>query len=154
VLDPQEYIETRVEDQLAYYEKAANRAKAWHVYTQTAIVILGLLVPVVANLQEAYFLSAGQKTLVITVLSLLLAVLTGIVNFRKFGDLWLAYRSTEEMLKRELFLFETGAGRYRDNEEAFSDFVETTESIISVEHERFRALIESAKPPGKEAPTQ
>lgn len=148
-MDAEEYIETRVTDQLGYYQRAANRAKRWHMFTQTTIVVLGLLIPVLANLNAELFAGETGKTVVITVVSLGLAITTGIANFRKFGDLWLGYRTTEELLKRELFLFTANAGNYRDDENAFSDFVENVESLISSEHERFRSILESAKRPTK-----
>lgn len=152
-MDAEEYIETRVKDQLGYYRRAANRAKRWHIITQTMIVFLGLLVPVLAILPGIQLGENGQdyKTVVITLVSLVLAITTGIANFLKFGDHWLAYRTTEELLKRELYLFTTGSGPYRDNEIAYSDFVENVESLISTENERFRAIVESAKRLTKQA---
>ena len=53
----------------------------------------------------------------------------------------------KELLKKERALFLTRAGGYKDNDAAFPDFVERVESIISVEHERFRAALESAQRP-------
>ena len=100
-----------------------------------------------ANLPVGLLGGEAGKTLAITALSVTLAILTGLANFRKFGDLWLAFRTTEELLKKELFLFRTQSGPYEENGKAFQKFVKTTESIISVEHERFRSLIESAQRP-------
>ena len=85
--------------------------------------------------------------MVITVVSLLLAALTGISNFRKYGDLWLAYRTTEELVKKELFLFQTEADRFMKKNSAFTDFLQNVESTISAEHERFRSLNESSRRP-------
>jgi hypothetical protein len=118
------------------------------------IVLLALVVPVVANLPHKWvdgtdtypFIRAG-----VTILSLLLAALTGIANFRKFGDLWLSYRLTEELLKHEKFLFLTKTGRYRNEATAFDSFTQSVESIISVEHGKFRAIIEEARRPSQEA---
>lgn len=144
-MNPEQYIQERVQDQLTYYRKAANRTKQAHIWIQSSIILLGILVPVLANLDVN--LIGVSKTAVITVVSLLLAALTGISNFRKYGDLWLAYRTTEELLKKELFLFQTGAGPYTEKDSAFSEFVQNIESTISIEHERFRSLIESSRRP-------
>lgn len=150
--DPNVYIEKRVDDQLLYYKKAANKEKRRFVFTQSAIIILGLLVPVVVNLPKEF--GGVDLTMWIqltaTVLSLSLAILNGILNFRKFGDLWLAYRMTEEVLKQEKYLFLASAGQYQDKENAYSHFVETVESIISSEHHKFRNLIDEARRPAKE----
>ena len=145
-MTPEQYIQERVQDQLNYYQKAANRMKQIHLWVQSSIIVLGILVPVLVNLDEAT-LASRPKTIVITLVSLVLAALTGISNFRKYGDLWLAYRTTEELLKKELFLFRTGAGPYAESGSAFSAFVEKIESMISAEHERFRSLIEGSGQP-------
>jgi len=151
-MDIEKYFKDRVEDQLSYYENAANKAKRKHVWTQTTIIILGLLVPVVINLPTQWGSLQnleGFIKIVVTVLSLSLAILTGISNFRKYGDLWLTYRMTEELIKHEKFLYLTSSGTYYENEKAPNDFVQTVESIISSEHNKFRSIIEEAKRPVK-----
>ena len=151
-MDIQEYLDDRVKGALGYYEKAANKAKRKHVSMQTAIIILGLLVPVVINLPTEWGtvkILEGNLKIVVTVLSLSLAILTGISNFRKYGDLWLTYRMTEELIKQEKFLFLTSSGAYHENKEAPNDFVQKVESIISSEHNKFRSIIEEAKRPAK-----
>jgi len=154
--DPNIYLEKRVDDQLSYYENAANKQKRKYVYTQSAIIILGLLVPVIINLPKE--ISGVDLSMWIqlttTILSLSLAVMNGMLNFLKFGDLWLSYRMTEEVLKQEKYLFLASAGKYQDKENAFSQFVETVESIISSEHNKFRNLINEARRPSKDKPEE
>ena len=152
--DPNTYLKERVDDQLAYYRTAANRQKRNYVSTQAAIIILGLIVPVVINLPKEF--GGVDVSLWIqistTILSLSLAILNGLLNFLKFGDLWLSYRMTEEVLKQEKFLFLASAGKYQDKDNAYPQFVETVESIISSEHNKFRNLINEARRPSKEKP--
>lgn len=149
-MDIEKYMTERVEDQLKYYEKAANKAKNIHIRMQTTIIILGLLVPVVVNLPTDWGIQMNGQAYIrgaVTIMSLLLAVLTGISNFRKYGDLWLTYRMTEELIKHEKFLFLTSSGQYIKNENAQHDFVQTIESIISSEHNKFRSIIEESRRP-------
>jgi len=80
-------------------------------------------------------------------MSLSLAGLNGLLNFRKYGDLWLSYRMTEEFLKHEKYLFLTFSGKYSDEKLAFPAFVESIEGIVSTEHSKFRSLIEEARRP-------
>ena len=75
--------------------------------------------------------------------------MTGIANFRKYGDLWLTYRMTEELLKAEKFLFLTGSGKHESAQNQFSLFVRSIEDIISSEHIKFRAIVEESQRPGK-----
>ena len=150
-MDATIYLNDRVEDQLTYYRCAANRAKKIHISTQTAIIVLGLLVPVLANVSLPTDVGSlepeGFNKNAVTICSLTLAVLTGIANFRKFGDLWRSYRTTEELIKHEKYLFITSSGQYVNQKESFDKFVSTIESIISMEHSKFRSLIEEAKRP-------
>lgn len=138
-MNPEQYLKDRVEDQLKYFEKAANKEKSKHIIYQILIIILALLIPVMNNVDLK---GVGDLTNLVTILALVLAILTGIANFRKFGDLWLSYRTTEESIKREKFLFLTLSGKYADNDAAFSEFVSTMELILSAEHNKFRSLIE------------
>lgn len=147
-MQEEEYLNERVVDQLGYYSGAATKAKRMHIWLQTCIILMGILVPVVVNLPAEFFAAIRMSnTAAITVLSLALAVLTGVSNFRKYGDLWLSFRGTEELLKKESFLFRTGSGRYKSCEAPFAAFVENVESIVSVEHEKFHSLIESSRRP-------
>ena len=54
---------------------------------------------------------------------------------------------TEELIKHEKYLFQTSSGQYTKSETATQRFVQTIESIVSSEHNKFRALIEDAKRP-------
>lgn len=147
-MDIEKYLTDRVDDQLGYYGNAANKAKRKHVSMQTAIIILGLLVPVVTNLPLNWGPLGdvqGHIKIAVTVLSLTLAIITGLANFRKPGDLWLTYRMTEELIKHEKYLFLTNSGPYYNNEKAAHNFVETIESIISAEHNKFRTIVDTTK---------
>ena len=143
-LNVETYLSERVDGQLKYYEGAANKAKKTHVMIQTTIIILGILVPVVVNVPTEW----GEVNVepyirvLITTISLALALLTGVANFRKFGDLWLTYRMTEELLKTEKFLFLTGSGKYHSASSPFAQFVQSIEEIVSSEHIKFRSIIE------------
>lgn len=152
-LDVEAYLTERVDGQLRYYEQAANKAKRTHMAMQTTIIILGILVPVIVNIptQWGATLDVGPyMKVVITILSLSLALFTGIANFRKFGDLWLTYRMTEELLKTERYLFLTGSGRYAGAADPFSEFVQAIEAIVSSEHVKFREIIEQSGRPSKQ----
>ena len=148
------YLKDRVDDQLAYYGAAANAAKLKFKWMQSSIIVLALLVPVVVNFPfewqatEAVGIPFGFR-IVVTVLSLTLAILTGLLNFHKYGELWLSFRMTEELIKHEKFLFLTRAGRYA-GKDSFDEFVLTIESLISSEHNKFHTLIQEASRPREE----
>ncbi len=144
------YMAERVEDQLRYYGQSATSAKRKYMVFQSSIIVLGLLVPVVVNVPGSWGQGADLTIpikVTVTILSLSLAMLNGLLNFRKYGDLWLSFRMTEEMLKQEKFLFLARAGKYSNNSSAYRTLVETVESLVSAEHNKFRSLIEDARRP-------
>ena len=57
-------------------------------------------------------------------------------------------------MKQEKYLFLASAGKYQDKENAYSQFVETVETIISSEHNKFRNLINEARRPSKDKPEE
>ena len=150
-VEPPAYMKGRVLEQLRYYESSANKAKKSHLRTQTAVIILSVLVPVILNLPDVFFGAdpALRRQITATVLSVSLAICTGLAGFRRWGDLWLSFRLTEEVLKQERFLFIARVGDYGDDTNRFSRFVERVESIVSSEHQKFRSLIEQARRPSK-----
>lgn len=151
-MNENEYLESRVKDQLDYYSNAATSAKSRFTILQTSIII-GILVPVIVNLPDNWFgISGGMLIkIIVTILSLSLAIISGILNFKKYGDLWLSFRATEELLKHEKYLYLTQSGKYQEITYPFQLFVQETEGIISSEHNKFRSLIEDSKRPTNES---
>jgi len=148
-IDVETYLTERLNDQITYYEKAAARSKQMHQRLQTAIIVFSVVVPVVVSRPPGW---AGQYQPLVVVLALLLPVMTGLANFRKYGESWVSYRTAVELLKNEKYLFLTGSGRYRNNPNAVQDLVETVESLLSAEHNKFRSFfseVRQSTPGGK-----
>jgi hypothetical protein len=136
-IDVEGYLSGRLEEQIAYYEKAASRAKQMHLRLQGGIIVLSVMVPVAVNRPQDW---SGWPRFLVLIFALMLPAMTGLSSFRKYGETWLSYRTTAELLKNEKYLFLTGSGRYRDNPYAFQDLVEAVESLLSAEHTKFRAF--------------
>jgi hypothetical protein len=135
-IDVDRYLSGRLEEQIKYYETAAGRAKQLHVRLQSGIIVLSVMVPVAVSHPQDW---SGWMRFVVVGVSLLLPAMTGLTSFRKYGETWISYRTTAELLKTEKYLFLTGSGRYRDNPNAFHDLVETVETLLIAEHTKFRA---------------
>lgn len=142
MIDAEGYVAGRLEDQIAYYDAAANRAKRTHLRLQTGILVLSVLMPVVVNRPAEG--NAWLRYLILA-LAVLLPAMTGLAAARKYGEMWLSYRMAGELLKNEKYLFLTGSGRYRGNPNAFQDLVETVESLLSAEQTKFRAFFAEAR---------
>jgi len=135
-IDVERYLSGRLDEQINYYEKAAGRAKLMHVRLQSAIIVLSVMVPVAVSHPQDW---SGWLRIVVVGASLLLPAMTGLTSFRKYGETWITFRTTAELLKSEKYLFLTGSGRYRDNPHAFHDLVEAVEALLIAEHTKFRA---------------
>jgi hypothetical protein len=135
-IDVERYLSGRLEEQIDYYEKAASRAKQMHVRLQSGIIVLSVMVPVAVSHPQDW---SGWPRVLVVAASLLLPAMTGLTSFRKYGETWISFRTTAELLKTEKYLFLTGSGRYRDNPNAFHDLVEAVEALLIAEHTKFRA---------------
>jgi hypothetical protein len=142
MIDAEGYVAGRLDEQIAYYEAAANRAKRMHLRLQTGVLVLSVLVPVVVNRPPE---GSGWLHYVILGFALLLPAMTGLAAARKYSEVWLSYRMAAELLKNEKYLFLTGSGRYRGHPNAFQELVETVESLLSAEHNKFRAFFAEAR---------
>lgn len=147
-LSPSQYMSERLEPQIRYYERGANAAKRKHFAIQTTVVGLGVFLPVVVNLSAQIEARQVQLAALATAVSLVLAFLNGIANLRKHGDLWLQFRITEELLKREKFLYLTRSEPYEESDRDVR-FVASVEALISSEHNRFHSLMEEARRPAR-----
>jgi hypothetical protein len=131
-LTVQNYIDERLNDQLRYYDKVANRAKSRYLWARSISVVAGALVPVFVNLDFPY---VDVITTLLSVLVVLIVSLEGVFHFR---EQWTNSRSTSESLRKEYFAFVSAEGRYAETgsnpAEAFRAFVGRVEAMIESEN--------------------
>lgn len=137
-----QYLEERVDSKITYYTKASKNSKKKHSSAQVTIIALGLIVPVAVNLEHEWFSSITEEFLriMVTLLSLATAVVSGIANFKKYGELWIIYQMTLEQLSREKNFFLTHSEKYREEKGRFNLFVESIEKILAVENDQLQTL--------------
>jgi len=70
---------------------------------------------------------------VVGVIAVCVAVISGLVTLYKFQENWIEYRTVAETLKHEKFLYLTKSAPY-DEEDAFHALVERIEGLISREN--------------------
>lgn len=128
-----EYIKSRVDDQINWYDrKASFNKKRFHVLLIT-VIVAGGLVPVftlVGNVISEPYKSAMQ--VLIALLGAMVAILGSVVAVMRYQELWLQYRATSESLKYEKFMYLNSAGQY-DVQNPFKVFVERCEGIMGRE---------------------
>src|SRR5215469_16641025 len=127
----EDYIKERVDQFRGWYDKKAVGAKASYLRIRVVAVVGAVLVPVLANINIDGYQRYG--TIATTVVSLMVSIAVALDSAFHFGDQWKNYRSTEQFLSRERFLFQTGEGPYKEaeGEKAFILLVERCEAQIS-----------------------
>lgn len=136
-MTPADYIETRVKQYISWYDGKAVKTKARYLQMRAFSVVGGGLVPVLVNVNSQYTLfGASVVQCTVTVVSLLVVICVSLESVFHYREQWKNYRSTEQLLGHETFLYQSGVGRYRGlaEDEAFRLFVERVEEAIAVEN--------------------
>ena len=133
-MKPEEYISQRVEDMRQWYDGKASESKKMYLNIRTIAVAGAVIVPVLANVTIPGI--GAYQTLPTTLVSLMVSLAVALDSVFHFGDQWKNYRSSEQFLKSEVFLFRTGEGVYKGMEEdpAFLLFIERCEAQIAAEN--------------------
>src|SRR6266700_1775526 len=114
-MSAEEYIGKRVNQFQEWYDGKAVNAKTFYLRVRTTAVIGSALVPVVANITWPWL--ADYKNVPTTIISLIVVLAVALDSVNHYGDQWRNYRSTEQFLSREKFLFQTGEGPYKELDE-------------------------------------
>ena len=151
-MNPDEYISSRVEDQIAWYDSKAIISQRMYVRLQTLIIMLSLLLPILLSIPKniggvdiSVTVNAGA-----TIIAIFLAVLIAYQSFHNYREKWAEYRTVAESLKHEKYLYLTTSGKYRDSTHAFESFVEAIEGHVSRENAQWSQLRKSATESGDE----
>jgi len=122
------YFKERYEKQLKWYDSRSTRYKRLSFALKISAIVSSPIIPVLALLDLKW---------ATVVLSSILAILTGIINFCNFEEKWHSYRTTCETLRKEKYLYDYKVREYRETEDPEGLFVDRIESIISSEHTRW-----------------
>lgn len=136
-LSPEAYIKDRVDQYRGWYDAKSVQAKARYLRMRAFSVVGGGLVPVLVNIPwkgELFFIPVIQA--LVTIISLLVVIAVSLESVFHYREQWKNYRSTEQYLGHEKFLFQTGVGPYAGLavDEAFRKFVERVEEAIAAEN--------------------
>lgn len=130
ILEPDEYIETRVRQYQSWYDRKASISKSRYLRMRGASVVGGAVVPALVNIDFT------GRTAVVTVVSLLVVVIVSLESVLHYREQWKNYRSTEQLLGHEIVYFTTGVGPYKGlaGATAYDRFVERVEAAIASEN--------------------
>lgn len=131
-MDEQEYIKTRLENQIEWYDKKSQHSKYWFKSLRLIEIIFAALIP--------FWAGVGVKLpcyqVIIAGLGVAIAVSASIGAVNKYQENWIEYRTTTETLKHEKYLFQTKCKPY-DGDNSYHRLVQRVESLISKENSQW-----------------
>jgi hypothetical protein len=132
-MNAEQYVAQRLDQFQGWYDHKSVQAKNRYLIIRVIAVLGAVLVPIAANVVPEYPLVTRYAT---TFISAIVSVSLALDQVFHYGDQWKNYRSTEQFLSREKFLFGTGEGPYKELEaaQAFILLVERCEAQITAEN--------------------
>lgn len=139
-MTPEEYLKTRVDDQITWYDRKSGINKRWHERIQILTILLGVLIPLFIGYSENQGLESLKDWA--GLFGALIAFLEGIRGVKKYKENWATYRMTAEALLREklLFLNRVSNDPATSADYDFKIFVANCERIMSAENASWRTL--------------
>lgn len=131
-LTAEDYLNDRVDDQLKWYSAKSAANKNMYLRLQSFSLIAASSIPLIA-----LSFDSDEARYAVAMIGALTAIVSGLLSLFQYRDLWVDYRSTAEVLKREKYLFLAKAAPYNDPQ-AFPLFVNNVESIIVSENNQWR----------------
>ena len=131
-----EYITSRIDDQLSYYEKQSKRNKNTYTWISGLQLFFSVSIPIIAGFSDSIIFSE----LILALLGLFISLFIGLLAILKSHEKWMKYRTTCENLKHHKFKYLTKTNPY-DTENNYSLLVENIEGIISKENSDWNNIV-------------
>ena len=147
-MDDKQYIESRLEDQISYYDRSSIRNKGRYTFLKVLEIAFAASIPVVLAISElagnAWYAPSVLRGLA-AMLGAGVAILSGVQSIGKYQENWMAFRTTCEMLRHEKYFYETSCGPYKDPATRVCLLVQRVEELISTENTNWQRYMEEAK---------
>ena len=143
-VDVNQYINSRLDDQIKWYSKKSSHCKNWHDIL-SIISIIGTSSSALLSAASSSFPDISKIiSIIAAIIAFLVTIVLSIDKLKKYQELHHQYRSTCEKLKQEKYLFITRSGEYNQLSEPSIEqlFIERCESIMSSETVNWAHLIE------------
>ena len=136
-MDINEYIKTRVDNQIDWYDKKSLHCQKCYKRIQFWEIIFAASIPLLSGYSTRCFIIP----IVIGVLGVIITILESITKLYKYHENWIQYRSTCELLRYQKNLYLTGSSPYNNTDDTIDNlFVRNIEQIISSENNQWKML--------------
>lgn len=131
----EEYMTSRVDDQIRWYSDKSQDAQKKYKRMQTTEIILAAFIPLLSSYSADFKVIA----FIVGFFGALIAIIESIVKLNKYHENWIQYRTTCEMLKYHKHLYLTNTYPYNPSDETIDNiFVRNIEEIISSENSQWK----------------
>ena len=124
-----EYIETRVDDQIQYYDNQSKSSQSRYKWLAGVQIMSGAVIPIIAGFSDSICFSEW----IIALLGLAVTSATAFLTLNKYQERWINFRTTCETLKHLKYLFLTSSSPY-NGEDCYDKFVNDIEATLSKEN--------------------
>ena len=134
-MDINEYISTRLDPQIEWYDKKSMHAQKRQF--QVIEIILAAFIPLLSG----YTSLCDLIPTIIGILGAIIVIIESITKLYKYHENWIQYRSSCEMLLYQKHLYLTHSFPYNPNDETIDNiFIKNVEDIISAENRHWQGI--------------
>lgn len=149
-MDINEYISTRLDPQIEWYDKKSVHAQRRYKQFQVAEIIFAAFIPLLSG----YTSLCDLIPIIIGFLGAIIAIIESITKLYKYHENWIQYRSTCEMLLYQKHLYLTQSFPYNPNDETIDNiFIKNVEEIMSAENRHWKSINTAEKGNSKQDAT-
>lgn len=131
-MNEEQYLKTRVEDQIVWYDKKSVTNKTLYYTLKVLEILFAASIPIITLFENT--------KIIIAILGALISVIASILALYKPNDKWKQYRNTAEALKNEKHIYLAKTGTYT-TDEPYKMLVERIEFIVSKENSNWTQII-------------
>lgn len=128
-----EYLDTRVHEQMQWMEQKSARNQQWYKILKLIELVCAAAIPFLAGFYQVY----SFFPLLTALMGVIIVICNGLQQLNHFHENWINYRTAIESIKREKFLFQSGASPY-DGADSFKLFVQNFENLLFNENRTWK----------------
>jgi Protein of unknown function (DUF4231) len=127
-------IAQRLEDQIAWYDRKSIQNQRTYRRIKVFEIVAAAVIPFLAAIEVPHM------KWIVGGLGVLITAFEGIIQLNQYSQNWIAYRATNEALKREKYLYLAEAGPYAAIANPRALLAERVEAIIAQENSKWVTL--------------